>query len=208
MAQAKRRPAAQNVSEIPTSARICAVAAGLFAEKGFSGVSMRDIAQGVGIKAASLYNHFQDKEQLYIAALEDGFADRIQRIDSAVESGGTAEERLRETVVALARVSAEDTVSRKLLHRELLDGDRARLERITRTIFKQPYDRMTKLFGELAPNGDGVLTTAYINALILGYFMLLPVFASLETTPLPTDPEAVGNQITDMLLESLRAGAV
>ncbi|MDA0339360.1 MAG: TetR/AcrR family transcriptional regulator [Proteobacteria bacterium] len=195
-------------TETSTRQRICAVAAGLFAEKGFAGVSMRDIAEGVGIKAASLYNHFADKEQLYLGALEDGFADRVQRIQKAVDSEGTAEERLRETVVALARVSAEDTVARKLLLRELLDGDPARLDRMTRVIFKQPYDRMTKLFGEVVPGGDRALTTAYVNALIMGYFLLLPVFGSLDTAPFPTDPESVGNQVTDMLLESIRAGAI
>ena len=36
----------------------------LFSEKGFEGVSMRDIAAAVGIKAASIYNHFKNKEEI------------------------------------------------------------------------------------------------------------------------------------------------
>lgn len=39
-------------------------AAKLFAEKGFLGVSMRDIAADTGIKAASIYNHYASKEEL------------------------------------------------------------------------------------------------------------------------------------------------
>lgn len=37
----------------------------LFALKGYEGVSMRDIAEAVGIKAASLYKHYQSKEEIF-----------------------------------------------------------------------------------------------------------------------------------------------
>ncbi len=39
-------------------------AAKLFRKKGYKGTSMRDIAQEVGVEAASLYNHIQNKQQL------------------------------------------------------------------------------------------------------------------------------------------------
>lgn len=37
----------------------------MFSEKGYEGVSMRDIASEVGIKAASIYNHFKNKEDIF-----------------------------------------------------------------------------------------------------------------------------------------------
>ena len=39
-------------------------AAKLFKEKGFSAVTMRDIAKSMGIRAASLYNHISSKQEL------------------------------------------------------------------------------------------------------------------------------------------------
>lgn len=39
-------------------------AAQMFREKGFSATSMRDLAETVGIEAASLYNHIQSKSQI------------------------------------------------------------------------------------------------------------------------------------------------
>ncbi|HRN55640.1 MAG TPA: TetR/AcrR family transcriptional regulator [Agriterribacter sp.] len=39
-------------------------AAKLFREKGFSGTSMRDLAEEVGVEAASLYNHIQSKAEI------------------------------------------------------------------------------------------------------------------------------------------------
>jgi len=43
---------------------IVQVSSKLFKEKGFSAVSMRDIAQELGIKAASLYNHITSKQEI------------------------------------------------------------------------------------------------------------------------------------------------
>ncbi len=39
-------------------------AAAMFREKGFSGTSMRDLAEMVGIEAASLYNHIRSKNEI------------------------------------------------------------------------------------------------------------------------------------------------
>ncbi len=43
---------------------IILTAARLFKEKGYVAVSMRDIAQAMGIKAASLYNHIDGKQEI------------------------------------------------------------------------------------------------------------------------------------------------
>ena len=42
----------------------------LFAKTGYHAVSMRDLAEVIGIKPASLYNHFPGKEALWEAVLE------------------------------------------------------------------------------------------------------------------------------------------
>lgn len=43
----------------------------LFSQKGYEGVSMRDIAGSVGIKAASLYNHFKSKEDIFKSIIDE-----------------------------------------------------------------------------------------------------------------------------------------
>jgi AcrR family transcriptional regulator len=45
---------------------IISVAAKLFKEKGYSAVTMRDIAQAMDIKAASLYNHIKSKQEILV----------------------------------------------------------------------------------------------------------------------------------------------
>ena len=43
----------------------------LFSDRGYDGVSMRDIASAVGIKAASLYNHFKSKEDIFMSIIDE-----------------------------------------------------------------------------------------------------------------------------------------
>jgi AcrR family transcriptional regulator len=62
--------ATKNVSSATTRERIVAAALDLFARQGFAGTSMRQIATAVGIRAASLYNHFPGKEGLFDAIIE------------------------------------------------------------------------------------------------------------------------------------------
>ena len=50
---------------------IITIAAKLFKEKGYSAVTMRDIAQAMDIKAASLYNHIKSKQEILILIVID-----------------------------------------------------------------------------------------------------------------------------------------
>jgi AcrR family transcriptional regulator len=47
-----------------TKQKIFDVAVDLFSKKGFSGVSIREIARNVGIKESSVYNHYQNKDAI------------------------------------------------------------------------------------------------------------------------------------------------
>ncbi|MGA0617601.1 TetR/AcrR family transcriptional regulator [Paracoccus sp. KR1-242] len=53
----------------PTAERICDAAIRHFAEVGYEGSSLNEIATDVGIRKASLYSHFRGKDELFLAAL-------------------------------------------------------------------------------------------------------------------------------------------
>ena len=52
------------VKILNTKSRIFNTALRLFAENGYENVSVRNIADAVGIKAASIYNHYKSKEEI------------------------------------------------------------------------------------------------------------------------------------------------
>jgi len=71
---------------IPTQTRIFAAARALFDEEGAGGVSMRRIAEKVGITPMAIYKHYPDKDALLNALMLDGFAAweaRVEKLDAA-----------------------------------------------------------------------------------------------------------------------------
>ncbi|MEN9599852.1 MAG: hypothetical protein RL596_2171 [Bacteroidota bacterium] len=64
---------------------IVSKAAELFREKGFKAASMRDLAESVGVEAASLYNHIKSKTEL-LHELCFGVANRFMHKMDEVES--------------------------------------------------------------------------------------------------------------------------
>ena len=60
-----------------------------FAAKGFAGARIKDIAQAADINAQAIYYYFESKEGLYLATLEDSYADirgNFHQQDSAESS--------------------------------------------------------------------------------------------------------------------------
>src|SRR5215471_4601437 len=69
----KLRGADRQRDERSTRALILDAAGRRFAERGFAGVSVREIAADAGLKnQASLYHHFRDKRALYEAVVARG----------------------------------------------------------------------------------------------------------------------------------------
>ncbi len=54
-----------------TKEKIRYEALALFSEKGFDAVSVRDIAQAVGIKESSLYNHYKSKHDIFESIVQE-----------------------------------------------------------------------------------------------------------------------------------------
>jgi len=77
-------------------------AAELFANKGYAGTSMRDIAAAVDILAGSIYYHFQSKEHILLHVYEQGVAHYTAAIRHALEQSASQEpwERLERACIA------------------------------------------------------------------------------------------------------------
>ena len=74
--------------------QIIDVAAGLFAERGFHGVSVYDIGAALGISGPALYKHFPNKEallgQMLVGISERLLAEGRRRADAAAAEGPEA----------------------------------------------------------------------------------------------------------------------
>ncbi len=180
----------------PTRERLLDVAVTLFAARGFHGVSMRDLAQAVGITPPALYNHFPNKEALYRAAVEAAFTESAERLIGTLESGQPPLQRLRDFVRVMATEIHQAPDFRRLLQRELLDADTEHLEFLRGFVFDQVLHPLMALMETLRPGDD-----AFLNALmIIGMTKQYADMAVLQAT-VPSDmdcrrsPEQIAEQV-------------
>ena len=87
---------------------IVRIATKLFKEKGYSAVTMRDIAKSMGIKAASLYNHINSKQDILkdiIISLAEQFTSGMLVIK---ESDNDCIEKLKQIIKLHVKLSSQN----------------------------------------------------------------------------------------------------
>jgi TetR/AcrR family transcriptional regulator, cholesterol catabolism regulator len=113
-------------------------AAVAFAERGYLGASTRDIADRLGIRAASLYYYLPSKEAALLAVCKLGVLDFIDNLKDILARPEPAPEKLRAAItnhlLPLRSHPAADYIRVFILHRhELPSGPRQEVGRLART---------------------------------------------------------------------------
>jgi len=188
-----------------TKTEILALSIPLFADSGYAGVSMRQIARAVGIQAASLYYHFPDKQTLYIEALNQAFSKHADFMDDSFALQASPEERLKHLILRLCIQVIEDNTFRRLMQRELLDGDEKRLQLLADQVFGNFFKDMNELCHSLNPDRDPHLMAISILGLVLYHFQISPIRSFLpgfQTSH--NDSEVIADHIFTLLKNGCR----
>lgn len=189
-----------------TKLRALDEAVSLFSKKGYSGVSMRDIAKAVGISPAALYNHFENKEALYRAAVSSAFENKEQRLLGAMGGADEPLLRLHRFVFEMVREMHHDTEFRCLMQRELLDADAERLSFLGAFIFSQIQQPFMQLLVELKPGCDSFVLSEMIFGMVKQHYEMLPLHPfmaakdSAAKQGCARQPEDVAQQVMDLLV--------
>ncbi|HEX6202177.1 MAG TPA: TetR/AcrR family transcriptional regulator [Thermoanaerobaculia bacterium] len=164
-----------------THDRLLAAAATLFAERGFGGTSMADIAERVGVRKASLYNYYPSKDELLMELLGRSLTAANDYCLSGLDAPGSVEERAWRYLYGAVRFAREnpDLLAIFRLAAGQIGGELGeRVERVVVAQKRAQRRRLEELFiaaaaqGELAP-GDpkqhAYVFRAFVNGVLLGH---------------------------------------
>lgn len=99
-------------------------AAEVFADKGFDGARVDELARAAGVNKATLYYQIGDKEALYHAVLERAFRHTADEVEAALQASDDCEEQIRCFVTIFARTTGNTRYTAPILLREIASGGR------------------------------------------------------------------------------------
>jgi TetR/AcrR family transcriptional regulator len=103
--------------------KLLEVAEARFAQRGFAGVGMREVAVAAGLGKSSLFHHFPTKAELYVAVIERVIARIEAHVLPALAKAGGVLAQLDRAVDALVDALAEHPTTARLLLRSLVEED-------------------------------------------------------------------------------------
>jgi len=95
-----------------TRAALLTAARGLFAERGYAGVSTGDVVIAAGVTRGALYHHYRDKRDLFRAVFEQVEADLVARLAAAAGDAADARTAIDRGTTAFLDACLEPEVAR------------------------------------------------------------------------------------------------
>ncbi len=192
----------------PAREKILDAASSAFAEEGFTGARVDEIAHRAGVNKAMLYYHIGNKQALYTAVLTRNF-DRVEAaLVDAMATGGSPPDRLATIITGIAQALKANPDHPRIVLREFASGG-TNLEPVVLERLLRILGMVRGLLADGVRSGELRATDPVLTHLTLvGASLILNAAAPLrgrfsEITSeigLPDDDADVGAFLADLLM--------
>lgn len=193
-----------------TRDRVLSVAQALFAEHGYRGTSLRDIARRIGIKAPSLLHHFPSKEQLYVAVLDKIFEGMEESAQRMLSGRGGYHAGCRAAIVGAIDYIAASPDSMRIIWHEMTEESgvgRQLLKRRVPPLFAMGVNFIFRgqRAGEFREEVDPFHFLLSLNSITIGFFTTAAMVRRLWNNNLlePAVIERRKREVIDMVERTL-----
>ena len=172
----------------------------LFVDRGYHGLSMRELAEAVGVSKAGLYYHFRDKEDLFMAVLTSNL-DRIELVINQARKAPTTRLRIEQMVQAIFQRAPEQRAMIRLASQEMDHLSVAARAEFSRLYHEKFIGQVEAIISDGVQNGElQRMNPVLATWLLLG--MMYPFFYSAHAGEMTSFDET-----TELMLKIFFDGA-
>lgn len=177
------------------------VALSLFASEGYANVSLRHLAEHLGMRAGSLYNHIESKQDLLFELIHDHLESLLDYVEWRVNKSTDIEDKLKVFIASHIDFHLQHMELSQLSVLELRNLDSEQLGEIS-DLHKKYRGRLGAIINEGIKSG--LFHSHPLSAATLGILGMLTNIAFWFTEEVPISREQLISQYTTMVCCSLR----
>jgi AcrR family transcriptional regulator len=187
-----------------------AAARARFLADGVDGASLRAIARAAGTSLGTVFYYFPTKDDLFLAVVEDVYAELLRDLAELLAPGASPDARLQRLFQRMASLSDREVDTLRLVLRELLVSSE-RLEKLLVRVSTGHLPMMLEFVLEARAQGHLRATqhpvaqaASTVLLAVLPQLALRRVRASLPELPVP-EPEHLASMLLEVLLHGVAA---
>ena len=197
-----------------TAQKILVAARAVFAEKGYSGTHVDEIAKRAGVNKASLYYQIGDKDTLYAHVIHQVIGNIAQMIAQAVANADSPEEKLKAYINNISDAVDKNPEIPPIMMREIASGG-AHLPRVVVEDIASVLTILIGILEEGKKKGVFAETVPFlIHMMILGTILFYKRASPIKDRQLwiPADAKArdkklkgsLGEEVAKLVLKAVR----